>query len=190
MIPDQKGEKKNRDETKNCGYATDRNGCGCVKDSPGCCGSAPDSSIVVEYLYLDRKSCARCIGTEKNLDEVMSVLTPALELAGFSVQYEKIEMDTAERAMEHRFVSSPTVRVNGVDIAGEIRENDCGCCGEISGTKVDCRVFPVDGQFLEVPPLSFFAKRILTEVFVPQSEERVAGLPENLIDFYEGKKKK
>jgi hypothetical protein len=50
------------------------------------------------------------------LDEVMATLTPALKLAGYEVEYNKIEMKTAELARQYQFLSSPTIRVNGRDI--------------------------------------------------------------------------
>lgn len=66
---------------------------------------------LVEYLYLDLNTCERCIGTDLELVEVLDVLTPALRLADYDVQYKKVEMSTAELAREHRFLSSP-IRVN------------------------------------------------------------------------------
>ena len=72
--------------------------------------------VLVEYLYLDLQSCERCIGTDNVLDEVMEVLTPALEMAGYDVTYIKTEVETAEQAIDLRFEASPTVRVNGQDI--------------------------------------------------------------------------
>ena len=97
--------------------------------------------VKVEYLYLDLKSCDRCIGTDGVLDEVMTVLAPVLKIAGYEVEYNKVEMITEELASEYSFVSSPTIRVNGKDICQSVSENNCGCCSEISGTDVDCRVF-------------------------------------------------
>ena len=80
------------------------------------CGELTKKKVLVEYLYLDLKTCNRCIGTDIVLDEVMVKLTPALELAGCSVEYHKVEMATAEIARQYKFLSSPTIRVNGQDI--------------------------------------------------------------------------
>ena len=70
-----------------------------------------NSEVVIDYLYLDLKTCDRCIGTDKILEEVIEVLTPALELAGLSVSYRKTEIATERMAEEYRFLSSPTFRV-------------------------------------------------------------------------------
>ena len=156
------------------------------------CGSdcTPGKMVQVEYLYLDLNTCERCIGTDQELVEVMDILTPTLELAGYSVKYRKIEMSTADLAEQHRFLSSPTIRVNGRDIGGPVKENDCGCCSEISGTDVDCRVWETEGQTYEVPPKSLLAEEILQAVFNKREPGCGCGvyeMPENLETFYRGK---
>ncbi len=157
----------------------------------GCC-ETPDQQVVVEYLYLDLNTCDRCIGTDHVLDEVMMVLTPALKLAGFDVEYKKVEMATAELAGQYRFLSSPTIRVNGRDICDTVAESRCGCCGEISGTDVDCRVFEYGGQSYEVPPKEMLAGSVLRAVFGNEGGCACGeyALPENLKAFFEGKGRK
>ncbi len=164
-------------------------GCGCS----GACGEASGKSVLVEYLYLDLQSCDRCIGTERELDEVMKILTPALKLSGYKVEYKKIEMKTAELAEKYKFLSSPTIRVNGIDICASVSENSCGCCSDISGTDVECRVFEYMGESYEVPPREMLAEAILKETFAPSGGGCACGgyeIPQNLRAFYEGKKKK
>lgn len=165
-----------------------------ILDKPGraCgCSGASVKKVLVEYLYLDLKTCDRCIGTDKVLDEVMLILAPALKLAGCMVEYQKTEMETAEMAREHRFLSSPTIRVNGQDICMSVRENSCGCCSEISGADVDCRVFEHKGSTYEVPPKEMLTDAILTRIFgTPKetfSSPEVYEIPENLISFFEGR---
>ena len=149
--------------------------------------------VKVEYLYLDLKSCDRCIGTDGVLDEVMTVLAPVLKIAGYEVEYNKVEMITEELASEYSFVSSPTIRVNGKDICQSVSENNCGCCSEISGTDVDCRVFEFEGLKYEVPPKEMIASSILQVVFgcsgASASDDNYT-LPGNLKVFYKGKRNK
>ena len=151
-----------------------------------------ERKVFIEYLYLDLKTCERCVGTDKVLEEVLEVLTPALKLAGYEVEYRKKEMTSAEEAKEYNFVSSPTIRVNGKDICDSVMENDCGCCGDISGTQVDCRVFEYEGKQYEVPPKAMLAELILKAAFSPKATRNFKEykLPENLRRFYEGKTKK
>lgn len=155
------------------------------------CGESSQKEVQIEYLYLNLETCDRCVGTDKVLDEVMMILTPALQLAGYTVKYSKKEMKTVELAIQHRFLSSPTIRVNRQDVCGTVKENSCGCCSEISGSDVDCRVFEYGGETYEVPPKEMLAEAILRTVFA-QSESVCPSnnyeLPENLRAFFEGKK--
>jgi len=156
------------------------------------CEAVSKKKITIEYLFLDLRTCERCIGTDNVLDEVMITLTPALGTAGFEVEYNKIEMKTAEIAERYKFLSSPTIRVNGHDICKSVSENSCGCCSNISGTDVNCRVFEYNGKTYEVPPKEMLAEAILNAVFGKIEADcscKEYKLPENLREFYEGKKK-
>ena len=71
------------------------------------------------------------------------------------------------------------------------KESDCGCCGEISGTQVDCRVFEDEGITRAVPTKKMLTDAILREIYHPSGcccEEYQ--LPENLKRFFEGKEGK
>ncbi|SMC71353.1 DUF2703 domain-containing protein [Papillibacter cinnamivorans] len=169
-------------------------GGGAREPDPCCSGTGAaecEKTVTVEYLYLDLHTCERCIGTDQVLDEVMTVLAPALRLAGFGVDYRKIGMETAGLAAEYRFLSSPTIRVNGRDICPDVRENPCRCCGEISGTDVNCRIFEYNGETYETPPKEMLARAILYAVFEKPENgcscDTDYALPENLRAFYEGK---
>jgi len=165
----------------------EESGCSCGCEAPSA------RKVVVDYLYIDLEACDRCVGTEHVLNEVMVTLSPALSLAGLEVRCNKIEMKTAETAQRHRFLSSPTIRVNGADICQSVVENSCGCCSDISGTDVSCRVFEYGGEVYEVPPKEMLAEAILDAVFGQSQEDgscKEYALPQNLRDFYEGKKSK
>lgn len=163
--------------------------------SCGCgCDEASEKEVLVEYLYLDLKTCDRCVGTDNVLDEVIMVLTPALRLAGLEVEYKKVGMKTADLATRYQFLSSPTIRVNGLDICLSVKENSCGCCSELSGTDVDCRVFEYMGKDYEIPPKEMLAQAILQSVFGPSKNGCSCGdeyrLPDNLRTFFQGKRNK
>lgn len=156
------------------------------------CEASPEKKVTVEYLFLDLQSCDRCIGMGTALDEAMATLTPALQLYGYEVVYNKIEIKTAELAERFKLLSSPTIRVNGQDICGPVKENSCGCCSEISGTDVNCRIFEYRGESYEVPPKELLAEAILKTIFA-KTDDCVCGnyqLPDNLKAFYEGKTSK
>ncbi len=160
--------------------------CGCY-----CFESKQVKEVKVEYLFLDLNTCDRCVGTEAVLDEVVAVLRPALELAGYQVDYRKQEITNAELAVSYCFLSSPTILVNGQDIFATIVESDCGCCGDIAGVQVNCRVFEHDGKTCEVPTKEMLADAILRTLFNPSACScGEYQLPENLKRFFEGKEKK
>ena len=167
-----------------------------MKEMNNCCCHCSERKeqkvIKIDYLYLDLKTCDRCVGTDVVLEEVINELTPAFALAGYSILYNKLEMKSEKEAIKNRFMSSPTIRVNGSDICDEVKESDCGCCGEISGTQVDCRVFEYEGQSYEVPPKAMLAESILKKAMNNQENHCCEHfeLPKNLKNFFEGKKQK
>ncbi len=149
----------------------------------------PKKEIKIEYLYLDLKTCDRCIGTDSVLEKVIKELSPAFSLAGYRISYQKTEIATQEDAIARRFLSSPTVRVNGNDICTEVEESDCGCCGEIAGVPVDCRVFSYEGKRYSVAPKAMLAEAILKNAFLAEKEDTAPyELPQNLRTFFQGKK--
>ena len=161
-----------------------------------CCGQTPTDKNTkklfrIEYLYLDLKTCDRCMDTDKLLDEVVEVIKPALQLAGYEVRYRKHEMSTEQIAQRFEFVSSPTIRVNGVDIFGDVIENDCGCCGDIAGVAVDCRAYEIDGQIYDVPTKQMLAKALLKSIDkMPPCNKLEYVMPDNLKRFFDGKANK
>ena len=145
--------------------------------------------ITIDYLYLDLNTCDRCVGTDEVLDGVLDVLEPALQLAGYKVVRRKTEMSTAEIAAEYQFLSSPTIRVNSKDICLTVEENDCGCCSDIAGCDVECRVFRYEDEVYEIPPKEMLANAILKTLFSDNVDitntEYI--MPENLKEFYASK---
>lgn len=163
-----------------------------AKEAVSCCDNERkyENRVLIEYLFLDLDTCERCIGTDSILDEVMIVLEPVLTIAGYEVEYRKVKMETAGIAAEYGFKSSPTIRLNGQDICQSISENNCGCCSDISGTSVNCRVFEYKGENYEVPPKEMIAQAVLQGVFGSSKSECSCEdyeMPENLKDFFSGK---
>lgn len=144
---------------------------------------------IIQYLYLDLNTCDRCVGTDVVLDEVIDVLKPTLQLAGYEVVQRKIEMSTPEIATEYQFLSSPTIRVNGKDICLSVEENDCGCCSDIAGCGVECRVFRYEDETYEIPPKEMLANAILKTLFSDSVDITNSDyiMPENLKSFYQNK---
>jgi hypothetical protein len=125
------------------------------------------------------------------LDTVQRVL----EAAGVEILVRKTLVDSEQTAMELGFVSSPTIRVNGRDIALQLRESNCASCGEACGCegKIDCRVWVYQGQEYSVAPVPMIVDAILSAVYgareaMPSTAPKEGkAVPENLKRFFAGK---
>lgn len=166
--------------------------CSCVGD---CCGQVPqEKRVIIDYLYLDLSTCGRCQGAEANLENAIQDVETVLRTAGFEITVNKVHINSRERAIEYRFISSPTIRVNGHDIMREVKESSCRECGDLCGDSVECRVW-VDGEneYLE-PPKSMIVNAILEEVYgsheTNASVNEAYEMPSNLVVFFEGLDKK
>jgi hypothetical protein len=156
---------------------------------------APASTheLVIDFLYLDLETCTRCRGTDANLDAALGEVGRVLDAAGVNVSMRKSLVASAEQAQTLGFVSSPTIRINGQDIALELRESTCGECGEACACEgtIDCRVWVWQGQDYTEAPTAMIVDAILREVNAGAkravASPPVAAVPENLERFFAGK---
>lgn len=142
--------------------------------------AAPTSQTVeMDFLYLDLTTCSRCRGSDATLDAAVEILRPVLDSLGAGVEVRKTLVETEEQARALGFVSSPTIRVNGRDIAGELIESSCSECGELSdsGGGVDCRVWDYRGDQHTEAPAGLIVEAILAEVG-PSSTTQSGETPE------------
>jgi len=160
----------------------------CCCSSENCCvPSQPKKLISIDFLYLDTTICGRCQGTEKALDDAVSSVAVVLGAAGYEVKVNKVNIVTRELAVQHKFISSPTIRVNGHDIAIELKESLCEDCGDLCGDNVDCRVWVYNGVEYTVPPKELIVDAILKEVYGGNQGEpapETYQLPENLETYF------
>lgn len=148
--------------------------------------------LQIDFLFLDLAQCTRCRGTDRSLSEALTVVADVLQAAGVEVAVNKVHVATEELARAWRFVSSPTIRVNGADIALELRENSCGseACTDGCGDQIACRVWVYHGQEYTEPPSELIVDAILRHVYgTPAASTRPQryAVPENLRRFFAGK---
>ena len=140
-----------------------------------CCSTGKNEKVVViEYLYLDLNTCESCV-TEKVLESVVDELHHAFKIAGYDLEYHKVLIETAEMATSYRFLSSPTIRVNGRNICNFVKENNCGYCEDIAGT----------------PLAEMIAEEIIKWALVPKLPSFLLNeyvLPDDLKKFFDGKR--
>jgi hypothetical protein len=154
---------------------------------------ASRQELLIDFMYLDLETCTRCRGTDANLEAALADVGRVLAAAGVDVSVRKTLVASAEQARALGFVSSPTIRVNGKDIALELRESSCAECGEACGCDgaIDCRVWVWQGQEYTQAPPAMIVDAILRQVY-GAGERAVAPVavvevPENLERFFAGK---
>lgn len=163
----------------------------CCQDPTLCCPKGQTSKVLeVEFLYLDLNSCQRCRGSDRHLDEALEIISPVLKAIDVEIHVHRIKIDTVEMAMRHRFLSSPTFRVNGRDFSEAIEESDCLECGDICKTQVDCRVWTYRGKTTTEMPKAFIIDSVFSYLYGSSLEDikpKDYHLPQNLKKFFDGK---
>ncbi len=146
--------------------------------------------ITIEFLFLDLTTCTRCVGTDQSLEIALGIVGEVLAATGAVVEVRKTLVETAAQARELRFVSSPTIKVNGRDIALELKESPCGSepCGCGCDDDTACRVWVYRGQEYTEAPVGLIVDAVLGEVYGDASRSGPADegyeLPENLVAFF------
>lgn len=169
----------------------------CCSNDSNCCGPSNNienskKSIIIDFLYLDVTVCERCQGTDKNLDEAIDEVANILKATNVEVKVNKINVNTEELARQYKFVTSPTIRINGNDIQMDYKESLCESCGDLCGDDVDCRVWIYQGNEYTKPPKAMIIEAILKTIYGGENtkQEIEYTLPDNLKNFYEAMKTK
>jgi hypothetical protein len=149
--------------------------------------------VEIDFMFIDLDVCTRCKGTDKSLETALQTVRGVLESAGVEVIVRKTLVDTEQKASQLGFVSSPTIRVNGKDVALELRESSCASCGEACGCEgqIDCRVWLYQGKECTVAPVPMIVDAILAAVYGTKEEmprpSQLKTVPENLKRFFAAK---
>jgi hypothetical protein len=153
-----------------------------------------ERQIEIEFLHLDLDACTRCKGTDANLETALRILHEVLQTSGTDVSTRKVLVDSEETARKLKFLSSPTIRINGRDIALQFRETPCDSCAGACACDggVDCRVWVYEGKGYAEAPVALIVNALLSQIYGTQSADRPASshpfeLSENLKHFFEAK---
>lgn len=151
------------------------------------------SRLVVELLAIDLETCARCVPTDAQLKAAVKLLTPVAAALGIELVERTTIVATPGEAMRRALVSSPTIRINGRDIAQDVRESRCESCGDIAGgaAPIDCREWHYKGAVYPSAPLPMLVEAIVKAMLdldnLPEAEPApIEALPENLNRFFKG----
>lgn len=150
--------------------------------------------ITIDFLFLDLTTCTRCVGSDHSLETALGVVRDVLDATGAAVEVRKTLVETAAQARELGFVSSPTIRVNGRDIAIELKESPCGSepCGCGCDDDTACRVWTYRGQEYTEAPVGLIVDAVLGELYGGAARSGLATdeayeLPGNLVSFFAGR---
>jgi len=150
--------------------------------------------IDIELLALDLNSCTRCVGTLDHIEKAIDIIRPILEVTEAQVNVRKIVVESEEQAGQHEFTTSPTVRINGKDIAFETLESECDSCTDLCGCDegTSCRVWRYRGKEYTEAPVGLVVESILREILGSGRESigqtpAYRGVPENLQRFFKSK---
>ena len=141
-------------------------------------------TVSVDFLFLDQSSCRRCSGTEASIDAALAAIGPVLEPTGARVELRRIHVRSVAQARATGLISSPTIRVNGRDIAPELRESECGAGACNCGPSASCRVWHYRGHDHDAAPVGLIVDAVLAELYggaVPAEQPHAPyELPEKL----------
>jgi hypothetical protein len=162
------------------------------RDEKTTANESTPQAIDIELLAIDLSSCTRCVGTLGNIESAIEKVRPILDLMEVPVNVRKTVVQSEEQARQHEFSVSPTVRINGRDIAFETLESQCDSCTDLCGCDegTDCRVWPYRGKEYTEAPVGLVVESILRAIFSEGREEEESsynGVPENLRRFFDGK---
>lgn len=156
-------------------------------------GTVVHSRLIIELLVIDLETCARCVPTSAQLKEAIKLLAPIADALGIELVERTTVVATPEEALRRALLSSPTIRINGRDIAQDVRESRCESCGDIAGggASIDCREWHYKGTVYSAAPLPMLVEAIMEAMLeidtLPAKEpEPLRVLPENLKRFFDG----
>jgi hypothetical protein len=180
-------------------------GCGCNSNAATSgCGPITQVSgepvsqkkiMQIDLIVIDLTTCARCVPTGDQLREAVRLLTPVGEALGIGLRYNEVVVQTPEEARKAALLTSPTIRINGRDIAQDIRESRCESCGDLTenDTDVDCREWHYRGNVYPAAPIAMLVESIMQamlniDAMPPIATAPLLDLPENLKQYFANKK--
>jgi hypothetical protein len=149
----------------------------------------------IDLIVIDLSTCKRCVPTGDQLREAVRLLIPVGEALGIELRHRELVVQTPEEARQHALLSSPTIRINGHDIAQDIRESHCESCGDLTenNTVVDCREWHYRGKVYSAAPIALLVESIMQAMLKidevpPLAPAALFDLPENLKRYFANKK--
>lgn len=162
--------------------------CGCADEKTNQSASAGEH--LVELFYLDDTVCTRCESTKQRLEAALADLSVVLAEMNMVLRYQPVHVDSLAKAEKHHLVASPTIRIDGVDLMGQVAESNCPECGELCGADMTCRDWVEDGQTASTPTKAQLMRQILKSLFsdVKSISAPDYVMPESIRKFFSNQK--
>jgi hypothetical protein len=162
-----------------------------TSQAPATAARSTRATLEVEFLYLDLTTCTRCQGAQASLTTALAAVQPVLDALGQTAAVRSTWVTSADQAQQLGLVTSPTIRINGRDIAPELEESACGPCSELGGAATACRVWSYQGQEHTEPPVGLIIAAIVRELAANVGGGALLDAPgaavrENLRRFFAG----
>jgi hypothetical protein len=119
-----------------------------------------DVPVVLELFALDSTVCTPCVSAMASMHAAAAALSHELTGDGYVVATRVVLLENTAHATELGISSSPTVRVNGHDIALDVHEGACPTCSSLVGVSIDCRTYEWDGQRFDHPPVPLVVEAV------------------------------
>ncbi|CAN1211609.1 DUF2703 domain-containing protein [Tumidithrix helvetica PCC 7403] len=153
----------------------------------------PTRTLDLELLALDLNTCTRCVGALVNIQQAIALLQALLKTMGMTISVRPIVIESESQARQLQFAASPTIRINGADIALETLESPCDSCTGLCGCdRINCRVWRYQGEEYTEAPVGTIVDAILGEIYNHQQRAIVlpntyADVPDHLKQFFNSK---
>lgn len=153
----------------------------------------PPRKIDLKLIALDLDSCTRCVGTLSNIEAAIEKVKNILDVTDTNINVNKILIESVQEAEVHRFVSSPTIRINDHDIVFETLESECNSCTDLCGCEegISCRVWKYQEQEYTEAPIGLIVESLMAGIYgghqETAEETETYQIPKNLERFFAGK---
>lgn len=148
----------------------------------GCIAPKKPQPVIIDFLYIDAHAANSWQDSLSVLKTAIVELSNLLNSSGLYIKVNETPIDTAELAIAHRFVCSPTIAINGVDIA------------ETTQSSIDdtnCRVWVYKGATYSTVPKPLVISAIIKAIYgatIP-AVARPFSLPPALQKFFDANSK-
>lgn len=132
--------------------------------------------LTVDFLFLDRERCGRCIGTGEALEAALDRIADLLDDLGVEVVVRHVHVDSAAAARQTDLEVSPTVRTDGQDVQPDWTASPCESC-EVSPSddRLECRDWRYRGRTHATPPVELLIEALLRRALEHRSRGEPAG---------------